>query len=240
MTTARPQGLALAETLVGLALGLGVMLLAWQAWAGLRWTLQSLRAATAWEQNVRPLAALWQQLSDQAGSGALQTAWGQDARLSAYLTPITGTDGAGTQGDSFTLSQERAGFPADCQGNQLTGPVALSNQFKLSSKQELTCKDTQRSASLFQALAERVEDLQVLYVQRSGTLADPRWQWRSASQVTDWSRVQGAEVCLRLTSPLKIFQGSDTLTGCQGETVARDGRYRKVWRGFWRFPHATP
>ncbi|MEN9328848.1 MAG: hypothetical protein RLZZ484_36, partial [Pseudomonadota bacterium] len=74
MTTARPQGLALAETLVGLALGLGVMLWAWQAWAGLRWTLQSLRAATAWEQNARPLAALWQQLSDQAGSGALQTA----------------------------------------------------------------------------------------------------------------------------------------------------------------------
>ncbi len=35
-------------------------------------------------------------------------------------------------------------------------------------------------------------------------------------------------------------QGSDSLTGCQGEAVARDGRYRKVWRGFWRFPHATP
>ena len=240
MTSTPAKGLAMAETLVGLALGLWVMLLAWQAWATLRWTVQSLRAATAWEQNARPLAALWQQLADQAGSGSLQTPAGQAARLSDYLAPIAGADGSGTQGDNFTVTQERALFPADCQGNHVTGPAALSNQFKLSSQQELTCKDTQRSASLFQALAERVEDMQVLYVQRSGTLTDPRWQWRSATQVTDWPRVQGAEVCLRLASPLKIFQGSDSQAGCQGETVPRDGRYRKLWRGFLRFAHATP
>jgi hypothetical protein len=230
----------MAETLVGLALGLWVMLLAWQAWATLRWTVQSLRAASAWEQNARPLAALWQQLADQAGSGSLQTPTGQAARLSAYLAPIAGVDGAGTQSDNFSLTQERALFPADCQGNNITGPSALSNHFKLSTKLELTCKDSQRSGALYQALAERVEDMQVLYVQRSGTLTDPRWQWRTATQVTDWTRVQGAEVCLRLASPLKIFQGSDSQVGCQGETIARDGRYRKLWRGFLRFAHATP
>jgi hypothetical protein len=232
--------MSVTGTLVGLAVGLSVVVLAWQAWASLRWSLQSLRARAMWEQNARPMAALLQELADQAGSASLKTPSGPGAQLSAYFAPASGTDGASSQGDTFTLSQERSLFPDDCQGNTLTGPPLLSNQFKLSTKLELTCKDTQRAGSLFQALAERAEDFQVLYVQRSGTLSQPQWQWRSASQITDWSRVQGAEICLRLASPLRIFQGSNTMAGCQGETVARDGRYRQLWRWVMRFEHAAP
>lgn len=236
----RQQGVSLSETLVGLAIGLSVLLLAWQAWASLRWTLQSVRAATQWEQNARPLAVLLQSLADQAGSAFLSTAGDQAAQLSPYLVPSAGTEGAGTQSDSFTLYQARTLFAQDCQGNAVAGPDAIANQFKLSTKQELSCKDAQRTGSLFQALAERVEDLQVMYVQRSGSLTDARWQWRSAAQVSDWSRVQGAEICMRLASPLKMFQGSDEMAGCLGETVARDGRYRKLWRWVLRFAHAAP
>lgn len=240
MRSPEQAGQSLTETLIGLSLGLSVLMLAWQAWASLRWTVQSLRAVASWEQHARPWSALLQQLTDQAGSGSLQTPWDQPARLSPSLGLITGADGTGTQSDHFSLTQERSLFGADCQGNSIAGPAALTNQFKISSKFELTCKDTQRAGSLFQALAERVEDLQVQYVQRSGSLTQPRLQWRTASQVTDWSRVQGAEFCLRLASSTKLFQGSAEMTGCQGERVAQDGRYRQEWREVLRFSHAAP
>ena len=236
----KQKGHSLVGTLAGLALGTGVMLMAWQAWATLRWTTQGLQAVAAWEANARPLSALWQRLALQAGSGTMTPLEDGSVQLSPWVPPIGGSDGGGSSSDSFTLSQARAQFPLDCQGNELAGPATLANQFRLNSKFELTCKDSQRQGSLFQALSERVEDLQVRYVQRSGSLQSPRWQWRTATQVTDWSRVQGAEVCLRLASTAKILQGSDSIEGCQEEPSARDGRHRRLWRQVWRLRHAAP
>jgi hypothetical protein len=234
------SGHSLIGTLAGLTLGTGVMLMAWQAWATLRWTSQNLQAVAAWEANARPLSALWQRMSVQAGSSAMTILPEGTAQLSPWVPPVLGIEGGGTQSDSFTVWQERAQFPQDCQGNELTGPATLANQFKLNSKYELTCKDTQRAGSLFQALSERVEDLQVRYIQRTGSLSNPRWQWLNAAQVSDWSRVQGAEVCLRIASATKMLPGSDNVQGCQGETVPRDGRHRRLWRQVLGFRHAAP
>jgi hypothetical protein len=87
---------------------------------------------------------------------------------------------------------------------------------------------------LFQALAERVEDLQALYAEASVTPGtDPAQaplQWKAADQVLDWRQVRAVSVCLRWASPNKLLQGSPGTTGCQGESVAADGRLRRLQR----------
>jgi hypothetical protein len=83
-----------------------------------------------------------------------------------------------------------------------------------------------------------VEDLQALYAEAStGTGSDPAQaplQWKSADQVLDWREVRAVSVCVRWASPNKVRQASASLKGCQGETVAADGRLRQLQRSTLR------
>jgi hypothetical protein len=149
---------------------------------------------------------------------------------------LTGTEGP--RDDTLTWRVPRDLDTRDCQGNQASNLDLIAHQFKLSSKQELSCKDSERAGTLFQALAERVEDLQVLYAQAlSSADTDPAQaplQWKTADQVTDWPQVRALSWCLRWSSPAKLRQGSPVTLGCQGESVPADGRLRRLQRSVWR------
>lgn len=224
----------LTDTLIAVTVSLGLSAGALTAWSSLRASQQSLQALDQLHSQHRQLQALFSRLSRSAGATSLSLDARGAARWTGKSVAIDGTDGGGTRDDTVTWHHPRALDPHDCQGNQISTLDVLSNQFKISSKQELSCKDIGRAGTLFQALAERVEDLQALYaeaqVDGEPNPSQAPLQWKSADQIRDWRQVRAVELCLRWASPGRLMQGSASWRGCQDDTVSRDGRLRRLGR----------
>jgi hypothetical protein len=133
----------------------------------------------------------------------------------------------------LVLSHWAGTDPFDCQGNSSATPSALiSNSFKRSNNKELTCKDTNVSGSSYQALAEGVEDLQTRFAQINPVLNT--LQWVNASELFGPAQIVAIEVCLRVASSIRLgvtAKGALVPTkGCNGETIAADGKLRRIFR----------
>ena len=228
----------LTDTLIALTASLGMVAGAITAWDGLRATQQSLQTLDQMLTQQRQVEQLLTRLSLSAGATTLGV---NNMGLVYWVgkpVALEGVEGGGYRDDTFLLRHARSLDPKDCQGNQLSMLDHIGNHFKLSSKHELSCKDSMREGTLYQALAERVEDLQVRYAEVLRTAGADRLhdtlQWKTADQVNDWRQVQAFEVCLRWATAQRVMQGSVTTQGCQGESISRDGRLRRVWRQvFW-------
>lgn len=228
----------LTDTLITLTASLGMVAGVITAWDGLRATQQSLQSLDQMLSQQRQVEQLLARLSLSAGATVLGTNTSGQVFWIGKPVAIEGAEGGGYRDDSFLLRHPRSLDPKDCQGNQLSVLDHIGNHFKLSSKHELSCKDSMREGTLYQALAERVEDLQVRYAEVLRTESADRLhdtlQWKAADQVVDWRQVQAFELCLRWATPERVLQGNGSTRGCQGENVSRDGRLRRVWRQvFW-------
>ena len=226
----------LADTLLALSVSLGITVATLSAWNDLRASQHSAQILEQWQAQQRELQRLVDRLSLQAGATVIAPnasgAWQWVLKPAA----VDGTEG--TRDDTVSWHLPRDMDPRDCQGNQVSSLDLIAHQFKLSNKQELTCKDSARTGTLFQALAERVEDLQVLYAQ---ALPSPGThpglaplQWTTAAQVVDWRQVRAVSWCLRWSSPTPLWSSSPAMTGCQGEVVPADGRMRRLQRSTWQ------
>jgi hypothetical protein len=138
-----------------------------------------------------------------------------------------------TRSDAFALSHFGVLDGYDCQGNHVGKPTLIRDSYQVNSKQELTCKDTQSAGSTYQAIAEGVEDFQLLYAERtqsqiSGGAA--QWQWKNADQLVSTAQVMAIEICLRMVSTQLTNVPATELKGCQGESVLSDGKLRRVFR----------
>jgi hypothetical protein len=222
----------LADTLLSMTISLGAMAAAFAAWSDVRATRQTVEALEQLHTQQRELQRLLERLSLSAGATVLAQNTAGAVRWQLKPAPLSGTEG--TRDDTLTWWTPRDIDPRDCQGNQASTLDLIAHQFKLGSKQELTCKDSQRAGTLFQALAERVEDLQALYAEAApASGSDPALaalQWKTAAQVHDWQQVRAVQLCLRWASASKLLQGQAATTGCQNETVAADGRLRRLQR----------
>ncbi len=222
----------LSDTLLAMGVSLGVMAAGLQSWSHLRSSQHTVQALEQMHAQQREVQRLLERISLSAGATRITTSSSGAAQWVSKSAPISGIEGA--RDDTLTWVIPREIDPRDCQGNQASNLDLIGHQFKLSSQQELSCKDPLRSGTLFQALAERVEDVQALYAEASiwaGTdPAQAPLQWKSADQVLDWRQVRAVSVCLRWASPNKVGQASAGLKGCQGETVAADGRLRRLQR----------
>lgn len=220
----------LTDTLLALAVSLSVTAATVSAWSDLRATQQTLQAHEQLHVQQREMQRLFERLSVSAGATTVSLNASGAMNWTMKPAPLSGAEGS--RDDSFTWLVPREIDPRDCQGNQASSLDVIAHQFKLSSKQELSCKDAQRTGTLFQALAERVDDLQVLYAEAQASAGiDPALaplQWKSADQVRDWREVRALALCLRWSSPAKLLQGSPTTSGCQGETVPADGRLHRL------------
>ena len=222
----------LTDTLLAMSVSLGIMATTLQTWSDLRATQQTTQALEQLHTQQREVQRLLERLSLSAGATVVtQSASGQ-WHWRFKPAPMTGVEG--TRDDSLTWTVPREIDLRDCQGNQASSLDVISHQFKLSSKQELSCKDSQRTGTLFQALAGRIEDMQALYAE-AWVLADSDpaqapLQWKTADQVLDWRQVRAVEICLRWASASRVRQGSPSTPGCQGEPVPADGRLRQVQR----------
>lgn len=222
----------LHDTLLAMSISLGVMTVGMQSWSDLRASQQSAQALEQMHAQQREVQRLLERISLSAGATRVSASPGGALQWVAKSAPLSGMEGA--HDDTLTWGVPREIDPRDCQGNQASSQDQIGHQFKLSAKQELSCKDNLRPGTLFQALAERVEDLQAQYAEASIWVgADPAQaplQWKSAEQVLDWRQVRAVHLCLRWASPTKVWHASASTAGCQDETVAADGRLRRLQR----------
>ena len=227
-------GYTLPELLIGLSLGLMVIAAATAAYGVSRQTWATMSAIDAVHANARMALRKVREHVHIAGAAYLDRTASPATKLSAAYSPdqpdLQGVNGNKAE-ERIALGHWRLVNERDCQGNKVDTTPTIRNDFKLNTNKELTCKDLTATSSTYQALAEGVEDFQVRYAQ--GDPIAQTLQWKTADQVSAMSQVLAIEVCLRLASINMVNNlgtGNTTSLGCSGETVAADGRLRRVFR----------
>jgi len=222
------HGYSLIELLLGLGMGSFVAVAALIAYQTSRLSWQSIRNTESVFQNAQiALRHIRTQVELDGVAYLINTAANRVALSPDYPISYNPSDG-------LVVSHWHGADAWDCQGNSASNPDALiSNSFKRNSNQELACKDLNAKGSSYQALAEGVEDFQTRFAQYNPTLRTV--QWVNASQLFGSGQIVAIEVCVRLASISRqsnLFQTmrAQPTTGCTNETIAADGKYRRVFR----------
>lgn len=237
----RSAGFGLVELMLGLALGLTVVWAAQQAyhaqhqaWLLLQDSLHMLHNANAaFDRMQTSLQSADGASLQAAGNGkvTLQTPPSQDWLLRE----------GNHRSDALAVSHLSALNAYDCQGNapQPSEPLQrIRDSYQLNDKQELTCKNDLFAEATYQAIAEGVEDVQLLFVERTrgATQSAPEmWQWRRADELSNTAHVAAIEICLRMVSPRNGPASVADLPaakglGCRSEPLPNDGKLRRVLR----------
>lgn len=233
MKTKRNTGIGLIELMVGLAIGMGVILAATVAYQAQRQSWLLMQGMHALHHNANAAFDHLQTSAQSANAVVLQGAPNGTVAQLAIPPNDWGLAEGNTRSDAFALSHFGVLDGYDCQGNHVGKPTLIRDSYQVNTKQELTCKDTQSAGSTYQAIAEGVEDFQLLYAERtqsqiSGGAA--QWQWKNADQIVSTAQVMAIEICLRMVSTQLTNVPVTELKGCQGESVLGDGKLRRVFR----------
>ena len=225
--TSDSKGYSLSELLIGLGLSSIVVAIALSVYQLCRQSWLTISATDALYQNAQVAIRAIRREAELDGAAYLLQASDNHAKLS---TPYPSM---GNQSEGLVLSHWVGADPFDCQGNSSASTSAMiSNSFKRSSNKELTCKDTNAQGSSYQALAEGIEDLQTRFAQINPALNT--LQWVNASALFGSAQIVAIEVCLRVATTTRLgvaVKGTLTpTTGCNGESVAADGKLRHVFR----------
>ena len=231
------RGYTLPELLIGMALSLLVIAAATSAYGNSQQTWKAMAAADAVHANARVALRNIREQALMAGAAYLTSANHMDGLFMVELSPseleghaaLAGVNGA-KNNESITLGHWRALSSYDCQGNSGSTHTSVRNDYKINANKELSCKDLSPSNSTYQALAEGVEDFQLLYAE-----VNPQTQtiqWKTANQVSDMRQVSAIEVCLRIASLSTVHntRPSSQLKGCHGEALPSDGRLRRTFK----------
>lgn len=150
---------------------------------------------------------------------------------------VHGVDGGATGTDVLRISYEDNGAVRDCLGQATSMPLGsgasrVDNEYWVDG-QSLMCRGT--SATAAQAIADGIEDLQVTYTVRNapgGAPGAPTFRTTPANGVAaaDWRQVTAITLCVRMVGGLSSVPAQANTIGCRGETVAADGRLRRVVR----------
>lgn len=226
---AAQQGMALVQTLAGMLMSAWVITAAFAAFAWVQNNHQFLQSRAELQERMGWALTLLQERVARAGAPSVQWDAQSKASLLSPSLALQGTD------NTLSLTHPTRLTPADCQGHQAATGMWLQDDFKRSSKNELSCKDSLRSNTSYQALVDNISQVGFLYAQAlSGSEAS--MQWRTAATVTDWQAVRGVQVCLqtRIASeyPLKPSQSCST-----GQTL---GSTALTWRGVAFLRHHQP
>ena len=225
--TSASKGYSLSELLIGLGLSSLVVAIALSVYQLCRQSWLTISATDALYQNAQVAIRAIQRQAELDGAAYLLQASDNHVTLS---TPYPSM---GNPSESLVLSHWVGADPFDCQGNSSASTSAMiSNSFKRSSNKELTCKDTNAPGSSYQALAEGIEDLQTRFAQINPALNT--LQWVNASALFGSAQIVAIEICLRVATTSRLGGAAkgtlSSTTGCNGESVAADGKLRHVFR----------
>jgi len=221
-------GHTLVQSLVGMVLSAWVLTAAFAAFAWVQNNHQHMQAMAEVHERLHAALALIQMRVSRAGAPALQF----DTQGQVSVVPLP----ASLQGSnsSISLTHHSNLTPADCQGHQASSLPLIQDDFKRSTRYELSCKDTLRSNTSYQALLDNIQQLGFMYAQ-SQPGAVPQMQWRTANQVSDWQAVRGLQACVQTkqaaTSPPST-QSCNTGLALAPPALA--------WRGVAHLRHAKP
>ena len=252
------RGLSLIEMMVGVALGMMVVL----GGLNLLWSTQHTGSAASDAVRLQlkadnVLRTLGAQIMQSGAVDLRESAPGQVVFSNEFTgyDPATvssagsflnvhGEEGSGANSsDVLRLSFEDDGKARDCLGQRTlftagSGTNRVDTQFRIVGT-KLMCLGS--GSTTEQVVAEDVEDFQVLYTVRTGPAGAGSFQTYDASQLPAglWRSVSAVHVCLRVAMAMRDLPMQDTLTGCQQEVVAADGRLRRVVRRTFAIRNAS-
>lgn len=224
----KQHGHTLVQSLVGMVLSAWVLTAAFAAFAWVQSNHQHMQSMAEVHERLHAALALIQIRVSRAGAPALQF----DAQGQASLLPLPASLQGGNS--SVSLTHHSSLTPADCQGHQASALPFIQDDFKRSTRYELSCKDTQRSNTSYQALLDNIQQLGFMYAQ-SLPGAVPQMQWRSANQVSDWQAVRGLQICLQTK-----YAGVSPPTTLSCNTGLALASPALAWRGVAHLRHAKP
>jgi len=230
MSTSRykQQGHTLVQSLVGMVLSAWVLTAAFAAFAWVQNNHQHMQTKAEVHERLHAALALIQMRVSRAGAPALQF----DAQGQVSVVPLP----ASLQGSnsSLSLTHHSSLTPTDCQGHQASALPFIQDDFKRSARYELSCKDTLRSNTHYQALLDNIQQLGFVYAQ-SLPGAVPQMQWRTANQVSDWQAVRGLQACLQTKQ-----KGANPPATQSCNTGLELAPPALAWRGVAHLRHAKP
>jgi len=184
------RGHTLVQSLVSMVLSVWVLTAAFAAFAWVQSNHQHMQTLADVHERMHAALALIQMRVSRAGAPALQ--FDAQGRVSGLSVPATlkGSD------SSLSLTHHSTLTPSDCQGHQASSLTFIQDDFKRSARYELSCKDSLRSNTSYQALIDNIYQLGFVYAQ-SLPGAVPQMQWRTANQVSDWQAVRGLQACIQ-------------------------------------------
>ena len=230
----KQRGQSLAQCLVGMVLSMLVVLAAFSAFAWVQRTQLMLQNQSDTQQQMHKSIQWVRERVQRAGAPELNLDNQGAAVLTRLPTNLSGSD------TTVQLNQWRSLTPADCQGHEASTQTWLQDDFRRNSQRELSCKDTARSNTTYQALADQIDDMRLRYAERvsaAGTdTQSQQLQWRTASQVKDWQQIRAISLCLqvRATGTTSV---PNTLS-CNTQTALSNGAH--AWRVVLYLQHSTP
>lgn len=224
----KQHGHTLVQSLVGMVLSAWVLTAAFAAFAWVQSNHQHMQSMAEVHERLHAALALIQIRVSRAGAPALQF----NAQGQASLLPLPASLQGGNS--SVSLTHHSSLTPADCQGHQASALPFIQDDFKRSTRYELSCKDTQRSNTSYQALLDNIQQLGFMYAQ-SLPGAVPQMQWRPANQVSDWQAVRGLQICLQTK-----YAGVSPPTTLSCNTGLALASPALAWRGVAHLRHAKP
>lgn len=235
----RHAGFGLIELMLGMALGLAVVWAAQQAYQAQRQSWLLLQDSLQMMHNANAAFDRLQTSLQIADAAALQAAGKGHVTL---LTPPASDwqlHEGNQRSDALAISHFSALNVYDCQGNASLSEEPMQrirDSYQLNDKQELTCKNDVFAPATYQAIAQGVEDIQLLYAVRSRSATDSgpeMWQWQAGNPMPINSQVMAIDICLRMVSPRSGPASVADLPatrglGCRNEPLPNDGRLRRV------------
>lgn len=225
------------ELMLGVAIGSSVLLMAGMGFHAQRQSWRWMQAMHALQHNANAAFDRLQTSVQSANAMIVESAVDDSVRLIALPKQEGGMTEGNAHSDGLTLSHFSALDRDDCQGNHADSPTYIRDSYQINSKLELTCKDTQRPGSTYQAIAEGVEDFQLQFAERTPSLTSANaltWQWKNADQIKVSTQVKAIAVCLRMVSMQQTHEQLGVpdlaMVGCQGEALPEDGKLRRVLR----------
>lgn len=220
------------QCMVGMSLSLLVVMAAFSAFAWIQRTQLMLQTQAQTQLRLHTALQLVRERVQRAGAPELSVDAKGLAVLNRLPVALSGSDIA------LQLNQWRSLTPSDCQGHEASTLLWLQDDFRRNTQRELSCKDTARSNTTYQALAEQIDDLRLIYAEQTappGSSANAvQLQWRTASQVSDWQQVRAVGMCLQIRPDGVTLTPSHL--SCNTQTPLKNGA--SAWRSVFFLKHA--
>lgn len=219
------SGHTLAHTLVGMAVSMLVVAAGFALFAWLQNSHRELHTQADVHGRLNTALNLLRERIQRGAAPELSF----DSQGNA--TWVSLPDALRNSNSTLSVTHSRKLTPADCQGHLASTSLWSIDDFKLSTRQELVCKDSWRSNSSYQALVDGVTALQFRYAQAlpgdTGLM-----QWLNADQVSDWHAVVGVASCVQVQSAGVNLQAASLPCTPQSKGLA--------WRGVAAMRHNQP